>query len=193
MYLFGASGHAKVVISNLESQGELIHGLFDDDPSVGACLGYPVFRWGGVKRDSNYVLVSIGDNRLRELVVSRIAKEVIFGKAIHRNAMVSNYAEIAEGTAVMAGAVIQPDAIIGAHAIINTGASVDHDCRIGDFVHIGPQTGLCGDVQVGKGTLIGAGSTLLPGVTVGENCVIGAGSTVLRDVQDGEKVWGIVK
>ncbi|QDH79498.1 acetyltransferase [Echinicola soli] len=193
MYLYGASGHAKVVISNLESQGELIHGLFDDDTSVVECLNYRVFQWGSVSPTSLYLIVSIGDNSIRYQISERLQGEVVFGRAIHRYALVSSHAEIAAGTVVMAGAVIQPDARIGSHVIVNTSASVDHDCRVGDYVHIGPKAVLCGEVKIGKGALIGAGSTLVPGVRVGEGCVIGAGSTVLRDVADGEKVWGTVK
>ncbi|AWW31702.1 acetyltransferase [Echinicola strongylocentroti] len=193
MYLYGASGHAKVVISNLESQGEMIHGLYDDDPSVKECLNYPVFRWGSILRTSIYVIVSIGDNSIRHQIVEKLRKEVLFGKAIHRWAMVSSHAEIAAGTVVMAGAVVQPGVRVGEHVIVNTSASIDHDCWIGDFAHIGPQAVLCGDVKIGKGALIGAGSTLVPGVRVGAGCVIGAGSTVLRNVADGEKVWGTVK
>ncbi|GGF17246.1 acetyltransferase [Echinicola rosea] len=193
MYLFGASGHGKVVISNLESQGEVVHGLYDDDPSVKECLNYPVFQWDGTADISQHLIVSIGDNSIRRQVVERLLGRVVYGRAIHRHALVSGHAVIAAGTVVMAGAVIQPDARIGSHVIVNTSASVDHDCRVGDYVHIGPKAVLCGEVKIGKGALIGAGSTLVPGIRVGAGCVIGAGSTVLRDVADGEKVWGTVK
>ena len=42
MYLYGASGHAKVIIDILEASGEKIDGLVDDNPEVVQLQGYPV-------------------------------------------------------------------------------------------------------------------------------------------------------
>ena len=42
MYLFGASGHAKVIIDILKAQGIEISGLVDDNPDVNELQGYPV-------------------------------------------------------------------------------------------------------------------------------------------------------
>ena len=34
MYLYGASGHAKVIIDILEASGVQVEGLIDDDPNI---------------------------------------------------------------------------------------------------------------------------------------------------------------
>jgi hypothetical protein len=42
MYLFGASGHAKVVLDILSLQGKKILGFIDDDPAKTDLSGIPV-------------------------------------------------------------------------------------------------------------------------------------------------------
>ena len=44
MYLYGASGHAKVIIDILEASGEKIDGLVDDSLEVEQLQGYPVLH-----------------------------------------------------------------------------------------------------------------------------------------------------
>lgn len=179
MYLFGASGHAKVIIDILKATNTEINGLVDDNPNVNELLGYPVFH---DRTDLSPVIVSIGLNATRKKVVEKLSG--IFGKAVHPLAVISDTVSIGEGTVVMQGVIIQSDASIGKHCIINTGASVDHECVIEDFVHISPHATLCGNVTVGEGTWIGAGTTIIPGVKIGKWCVIGAGSVVTKDLPD---------
>lgn len=185
MYLYGASGHAKVIIDILKATGEPIEGLIDDNPDVTELQGYPVFHQ---KENPFPLIISIGDNWIRKNISNRLTGH--YGTAIHPSAIVSPSASIGEGTVVMQGTIIQACARIGRHCIVNTGASVDHDCRIEDFVHISPHSTLCGNVQVGEGTWIGAGSTVIQGVNIGRWSVIGAGTVVVHDVPDGVLVVG---
>mgnify|MGYP000854523908 CR=1 FL=1 len=180
MYLYGASGHAKVIMDILQSQNIQIKGLFDDNEAITELLDFPVFH--SITKDVE-VIVSIGDNKTRKKIIEKLPN-VYFKTAIHSSAVVSDYATIDVGTVVMQGAIIQSCATIGKHSIINTGASVDHDCSIGDFVHISPHCTLCGNVMVGEGSWIGAGTTIIPGVKIGKWCVIGAGSVVAKDIPD---------
>lgn len=179
MYLYGASGHAKVIIDILRANDIPIEGLFDDNASLGQLLGYPVFRPSKVKGP---LIISIGNNQIRRKIARQL--DVVWGMAIHPTAVISEKAEICEGTVVMQGTVIQSCARIGRHCIINTGASVDHECLIGDFVHISPHSTLCGNVQVEEGAWIGAGAVVIPGVKIGKWSVIGAGAVVVTDVPD---------
>lgn len=186
MYLYGASGHAKVIADILVASGEVIVGLVDDNPEVHELQGYPVVH---DPKGLSPFIVSIGNNGIRKKVVERLTTAT-FGKAVHPSAIVSPSASIEEGTVVMQGAIIQADARIGRHCIVNTGASVDHECCIGDYVHVSPHSTLCGNVHVGEGTWIGAGSTVIPGVKIGRWCVIGAGSVVTEDIPDGTLALG---
>lgn len=180
MYLYGASGHAKVIIDILEAQGKKIAGLVDDNPVLSELLGYKVYH---DKEDKYPIIISIGDNKTRKKV-SELLPNVPFESAIHPSAILSPRCDIAEGTVVMQGAIIQSSSKIGKHCIINTSATVDHDCLVDDFVHISPHATLCGNVSVGEGSWIGAGTTIIPGVKIGKWCVIGAGSVVTKDIPD---------
>lgn len=180
MYLYGASGHAKVIADILQSQGKQLTGMVDDNPAIDELMGHPVFH--GLENPSP-VIISIGDNKTRRKVVEKL-QESTFETAIHTSAVVSPHSVIGEGTVVMQGAIIQGGSAVGKHCIINTGASVDHDCVLGDYVHVSPHATLCGNVSVGEGTWIGAGTTVIQGVTIGKWCVVGAGSVVTKDIPD---------
>lgn len=180
MYLYGASGHAKVIIDILIAQGITVDGLIDDDESIDELLGYPVFHG---EFNLSPLIISIGQNSIRKKIAENL--NVDFGMVVHPSAIISGCSSIGKGTVVMQGAIIQSCASIGEHCIINTGASVDHDCRIGDFVHISPHATLCGNVSVGEGAWVGAGTTVIPGVKIGKWSVVGAGSVVLDDIPDG--------
>lgn len=180
MYLYGASGHAKVIIDILTANGINIEGLIDDNPDVHKLLDYPVFHQCiGLSP----LIISIGSNKVRKQIAEKFNAE--FGIAIHPSAVISPNVTVDAGTVVMQGAIIQSCAKIGKHCIINTGASVDHECIIGDYVHISPHATLCGNVHVGEGSWVAAGTTVLPGVKIGKWSVIGAGSVVAKDIPDG--------
>lgn len=188
MYLYGASGHAKVIIDILRDMGITVLGAFDKNPALKEVSGIPVLGPDVEQKLETPVIISIGDNAIRRRVAEEL--KLTFGKAIHPSAIISPSASIAEGTVVMQGAIIQASANIGKHAIVNTGASIDHDCRIGDFAHISPGAVLSGNVQVGEGTHIGAGAVVIPNLKIGKWCKIGAGAVVIRDIPDGVTAVG---
>lgn len=186
MWLYGASGHGKVIRDILESQGRKVDGFIDDDCSINEMYGLPVLHTAD---NADEVIISIGENKTRERISSRL--HCIFPHAaIHASAIISGSVIIGDGSVVMPGTVINTDTIIGDHCIVNTGASIDHECKIGDFAHISPGVHLCGQVHVGEGTLIGVGTSVIPCVHIGKWCVIGAGSVVVNDIPDGYLAYG---
>jgi sugar O-acyltransferase (sialic acid O-acetyltransferase NeuD family) len=189
IYLFGASGHCKVVVDVLQSNGEAIAGIIDDNPKIEILSGIPVmtsnvFDAGAAQQ----FLVSIGNNTIRKKIVQRLAGS--FHSAIHKAAVISEFATIGKGTVVMAGAIVNSGAAIGSHCIINSGAVIEHDCQLGDFVHVSPNASLAGDVMVGEGTHIGIGATVIQGIKIGKWATIGAGAVLIRDVPDYAVVVG---
>lgn len=183
MYLYGASGHAKVIIDILRSAGIEVKALFDDNPAIVKLYGKTVLgKYAGQELESP-IIISIGDNRIRAKLATNFNFQ--YGSAIHPDSIISSSVQIQEGTVVMQGVVVQADTKIGRHVIVNTKASVDHDCLIGDYAHISPGAILCGGVQVGEGTHVGAGAVVLPLVKIGKWCKIGAGAVVIKDVPDG--------
>lgn len=188
MYLYGASGHAKVIIDILQSTGVKISGLFDDNPDLKSLSGMKVLgKYAGRELEAP-LIISIGNNEIRAQIAKKL--KVNFGQAVHPGTLISPSARIGEGTVVMQGAIVQADAKIGEHVIINTRSSIDHDCFIGDFVHISPGATLSGNVQVGEGTHVGAGAVIIPGVKIGRWCRIGAGTVVIKDIPDGVTAVG---
>lgn len=190
MYLFGASGHCKVIIDVIASSQELkINGIVDDDPHLEALYGIPIYNINKFDTFSNkQVIVSIVDNCTRKKIVAHLS--AAYPIAIHAKAIVSKRATIGEGTVVMAGVVVNPDASIGPHCIINTAAVIEHDCKIAKFVHVSPNVTLAGGVVVGEGTHIGIGATVIQGIKIGKWVTVGAGAVVIRDVPDYAVVVG---
>lgn len=185
--LFGASGHARVIMDIIEAQGDNVGALYDDAPHSAEIHGRPIYRADELMVKGP-MIISIGSNKVRKVISQRY--QIPFASAVHPGAIISKKAKIGLGTVVMQGAIVQTDAIIGEHCIINTGASVDHECHIGDFVHISPHATLCGNVHVGEGSWIGAGTVIIPGIKIGKWCTIGAGSVVVRDIPDGATAYG---
>lgn len=179
MYLYGASGHAKVIIDILQANNTIIGGLFDDNEKLEKLLDYPILSPHKVQGP---LIISIGNNQIRKKIADEVVVE--FGKAIHPSAIISPLATIDCGTVVMQGAILQSCVKVGKHCIVNTGASIDHECVINDFVHVSPHATLCGNVAVGEGSWIGAGAVVIPGVKVGKWSVIGAGTVVTSDIPD---------
>lgn len=186
MILYGASGHAKVIIDILMSMGVKPDFIVDDNPNLNSLLGFEVIR-NSFKYDE--AIISIGYNNIRKLITEQIEVNR-YVNAIHSSAIISEFATIGCGTVVMQGAIVQSCASIGNHCIINTGATVDHDCKIGNFVHVSPNATLCGNDEIGEGAWIGAGAVVLPGIKIGAWSVIGAGSVVTKDIPEGVVAYG---
>lgn len=189
MLIYGAGGHAKVIISILRTNGEEISCIYDDDLAKQKIYGIAV---KGIYDASAFpdkkIIIAIGNNRVRRKISGLIHHA--FGTVIHPSAIVDQSVKVGVGTCLMHHTVIQADSTIGNHVIINTSVSVDHDCCIGNFVHLAPGVILAGNVKIGENTLIGIGSILAPGLTIGKNCFVAAGSVVTKNIPDGSTVRG---
>jgi sugar O-acyltransferase (sialic acid O-acetyltransferase NeuD family) len=195
--IYGAGGHASVVIDAILSAGiGEIKCLVDDDPEKWGkeVYGYPVISPQELEEHTRYYyfFLAIGDNNSRREKAEELKKMgANFPTIIHSKAYVSPTAHIAEGTIICANAVINPYAKIGKHCIINTGAIVEHHCEVADFVHIAPNATLGGKVSIGDETLVGLSATVLLGKRIGRNCIVGAGAVVTDDVPDNTTVVGV--
>ena len=193
-YLYGASGHGKVIKDILNANGIKVEAFVDDNLQINECAGRNVMHDA---KGLSPMIVSIGMNRVRRIVVERLLADAIvsgnaleFATAIHPSAIISPSAKIGEGTVVMAGVVINADAVIGKHCIVNTGSTVDHDCVIEDFCHIAPGAHVSGGTHIGEGTWIGVGACVIQCLNIGKDCMIGAGSVVVKDIPDGVTAYG---
>ena len=186
VYLYGAGGHAKVIIDILKENSIAVTEIIDDDKELTSLLKIPVIS---ICKTDKPVIISIGNNASRKKIAARL-KNACYIQSISKKAVVSDTSTIKDGTVVMQGAIIQSSAKIEKHVIVNTGATIDHDCIIEDYAHIAPGVHLCGRVQVGEGTLIGVGSVVIPNVKIGKWSIIGAGSVVVNDIPNNVLAMG---
>ena len=187
--LYGASGHAKVIIDILNESKIAIESIIDDNPKAKAILGIEIKRTEKFDLNSlKNTIISIGNNKTRKKLTSQL--KTSFSNAIHPKSIVSKTVSLGEGSVVMAGSVINADAKIGNHCIINTGAIIEHDCIIDNFVHISPRASLAGNVHVGEGSQIGINATIIQNIIIGKWAIIGAGAVVIKDIPDFAVVVG---
>lgn len=186
VYLYGASGHAKVVMDIVKQAYLEVPCLIDDNPQVNTLAGLPVLHSA---EGLSPIIVTIGNCQIRRKIVEKLGKRD-YVTVVHPSAIKAESVKIGYGTVLMAGAILNPYVSVGNHCIINTGASLDHDCVIHNYVHVAPHCTLCGEVEVGEGTWIGAGTTIIQCVKIGKNCYIGAGSVVVNDIPDGYLAYG---
>src|SRR5690606_15484460 len=188
MIIFGASGHAKVILDILLANKREVEKIVDDAPPVEEIFGIPVERCVEAYPEESEAIIAIGSNTTRKKFALKYPLHYI--SAVHPAATVSPFSKVGDGTVVMGHAVVNPGAQIGQHCIINTAAVIEHDCELADYVHISPNAALAGNVTVGEGTHIGIGACVIQGITIGQWCTIGAGAVIIHDVPDGATVVG---
>ncbi|WCT55359.1 acetyltransferase [Paenibacillus kyungheensis] len=189
--IYGAGGHAKVIIDILHANHEMIIGVVDDYFKAKEFKGIPVLgKSEDIKRivkdypDARF-LVAIGNNNIRMNIVKQLEYfNIKWGTAIHPSAIIGSEVTIGEGTVMMPNVVVNADSVIGKHTILNTATTVDHDCSIADYVHLSPGVHTAGGVSIGERTHIGIAASLIPGVHVGKDTIVGASSCVLSDLPD---------
>jgi len=199
VFIYGAGGHAKVVIDAI-TMGEQYEIAYLVDDSAGnkgrTVMGHEVL--GGrdnlseLKSGTNLCVVAIGDNSIRKDVSKWLLdNDFILATVIHPTAIIAQNVTLGMGDAILAGCIISPDVKIGENVIINTGAIIEHDCTILDNVHIAPGVVICGGVTIHEDTLIGAGSSVNPGLSIGSGVIIGSGASVICDISDDQTVTGV--
>lgn len=189
MNIYGASGHARVIIDIILSKKEEIDDVYDVNPKIKNISGYKVVHSTQELDTRIPSVIAIGNNRIRRQVADSAEGEFVPFLA-HPTSVISPSSKIGEGTVIMPLAAINSQVLIGRHCIINTGAVVEHDSILEDFVHISPKAAVAGNVRIGEGSHIGTGAVVIPGIAIGKWTTIGAGSVIIRDVPDYATVVG---
>lgn len=198
--IWGASGHAKVVIDAVRLAGEFHVAVVLDDrePTLRPATFDGLEVIGGrerlgdlASRGIRHIIVAFGNcaARLDAFNACRDAG-LELPTIVHPSAVVARSATLGAGTFVAAGAVINASSTVGDAVVVNTRSSVDHDGDIGSGAHICPGVTLAGGVSVGERTWVGAGSVVIHGVSIGAGTIIGAGSLVLRSIPQDVVAYG---
>jgi sugar O-acyltransferase (sialic acid O-acetyltransferase NeuD family) len=200
VYVYGASGHGKVVADILLAcKDSRLAGFVDDRAELRSTrvLGLPVLGNGfrlqeEAGRMRVAVALGIGDNYTRQRVAEKcLAWGMELVTLVHPSAKVSASARLGPGTVVMAQAVINPDAAIASGVIVNTAAVVEHDVSIGEYAHVSPNAAMGGASKLGKFSQLGMGAVVIQCVSVGSHTIVGAGAVVVRDLPDKVVAFGI--
>lgn len=201
IFIFGSSGHAKVVAEIVEIEGRYkVLGFIDPfRVKYEKVIGYSVL---GSEQDlptliAEYqpsgFIVGIGDNFVRSKVARRVLSStggLPLVSAIHPSAIVGKDSTIGEGSVLMAGAIVNPGCQIGKGCIVNTNASIDHDSTVQEFSSLAPGSTVGGGVKIGRCTAIGLGASVIHNVSIGDHTVIGAGALVLKNLGSSIVAYG---
>jgi len=193
--VYGASGHARVLIDLMRLAGEFFPvAAVDDSPSALEVLGVPILGSSSLfpqlKADGVDVAVlgigSVQNHQFRRKLYARlVGAGFSVPNLTHPRAMVEPSVTLGVGNQIFAGAVVGSAAKLGDNTIINSGTIVSHDCVIQSHTHLSPGAILAGGVEIGENTLVGMGVTIYLGVHIGRNVIIANGSHIMKDVPDG--------
>lgn len=190
LLVFGASGHAKDVISTAKSLGYGTFQLVTTDGSSNlnefdalkeSALNPAEFRdWD--------CIAAIGNNQHRQRFFERYQAELNFVSILSPLAWVAPSATIGKGTYLGAFASIGPDTSIGIACIINNHSIVGHDAKVGDLSQLGPRVCLSGHVELGQSVFVGAGASFNNGsyeepLIVADRVYIGMGCLITQSIR----------
>ncbi|WP_396636748.1 acetyltransferase [Maribacter sp. R77961] len=201
MLIFGASGHAKVVIDIVEkSVAGTIIGLLDNyKPKDAVVFGYKVLGCENVlpeilkKYPTCSILIAVGDNWTRSVIFEKIIKltpKINFASAIHPSALIGKDVEIGKGVVIMPGAVVNCHSKIGDFTIINTRASIGHEGIMHKFSSLASNVTLGGNVEIGAYSAISISATILHGKKIGTHTIVGASSLITKDCMELSVFYG---
>lgn len=201
LIVFGASGHARVILDMAERTGGFrILGLLDsfkpagvrfqDHPVLGDESMLPALA---ASNPGLQVHIAIGDNDARARITRHLISlcpEIILATIIDPSAFVSRTAHIGPGSCVMPGAVVNAGAVTGTACIINSRAVLEHDARMGDHSSMGPGSIIAGGASIGDSAAILAGGVVKHGVRMGAHCVALTGAVIMSDCEPGGVMEG---
>lgn len=181
LLLVGAGGFGRVV---LEHASQFYDCAFLDDGETPVVDGVPII--GSTKDIENlydeyrYLVVSIGNNKLRENLYRRAASiGYTFPNIIVPSAYVSARATLGSGVIILNNAVIQNNAHVGSGCIINPGVEMHHDSSIGDYCLIYTNSVVRSLAHVGDRVWIGSTATVSTGASVPNDAIIDDGKVFL--------------
>lgn len=185
LLVVGAGGHGRSAAEAAMLSGQYaLAGFVDDGLAVGTPIGQTSVV-GSTAELSAYaplcdqVIVAIGNNALRESLVTRlVALGFELATIIHPKAIVSPSAVIGQGCTVMAGAIVGTEAQLSIGVIVNCGSVVDHHAQVHDFGHLGVNACMAGGAILGRKAWMQAGSALGYGVQVPAGAVLPPGASL---------------
>tara|TARA_R110002033_G_scaffold60466_2_gene110663 strand:- start:4061 stop:4726 length:666 start_codon:yes stop_codon:yes gene_type:complete len=199
--IYGASGHAKMIVDVIEkNKSHNIMGFIDTYKPLGYQLNsYKVIghleHLKQLKTDLNIdgIIIAIGDNFTRQKVannIKNILPNLKFVTIVHPTATLAEDIIIEDGSVIMAKAVINSGSKVGKFCIINTSSTLGHDSTMADFSSLASGVTVAGSVKIGVCSAICLRAIIIQNIEIGNNTVIGAGSLVLKSIGDLKTAYG---
>ena len=182
-FVYGAGGHALVVMDTAELCGFEITGFIDDfsnEPSrrVADKMVYPAT----VLQAGDVVFMGFGDNKMRQQIGRKLLERNVEVKTlIHPSAIVSRYAEIGTGCYIGAQAIVDPGCKIGDFVILNKNSVISHNSVIGAATHVCPGSMCAGWCSVGERCFLGIGTKLIAKITLADEVYVGGGAVIVEN------------
>ena len=194
VYIFGYSGHSRVILDSISKLDLKIKGYFDID-ECNTNL-YKLKYFGDEKKlnikkivKNDFVFPTVGDNNLREhLILFFKENDLKQFNIIDPSAIVSNSVKIDKSSYIGPNCILNNSTEISEGVIINSGSIIEHDSKINSFSQVGPGAVLCGNVSVGKNCIIGANSTVIQNISICDKVTLGAGGVAVKNISK-KGVW----
>ena len=187
VYIFGAGGHTRSLISLLKNCDFNILGIYDDsfNQETKEIINSIALIGNLSSYSSNKnVILSYGDNDKRQKLFLQHVKDVCQQNIIHSTSIVDDNVEFGQSNFVFANSVINSNAKIGNNNIINTGSIIEHEVEIGSHNHISVGSIVCGRSKIGDNCFIGAGAVIIDKIKVCDNVTVGANSVVIKSIEE---------
>tara|TARA_Y200000002_G_scaffold342074_1_gene313724 strand:+ start:923 stop:1582 length:660 start_codon:yes stop_codon:yes gene_type:complete len=192
LLIIGCGGHAKVITDIAREIGFTKIFYNDSNKKKDLFLGCPVVN-EDIKNYSDYFIVAIGDNFIREKVTFNFLQSnpnSMPAILVHPTSIISENCTLGAGSTVMPLCVINSHSKIGKGVIVNTRSSLDHDNYLMDFSSVAPGVTTGGNVYIGHRSVISIGSVIKNGLIIGSDTVIGASSYVNIDIASNFVAYG---
>lgn len=178
LLLIGSGGFGRVV---LEHASQYFDCAFLDDGNLKIVDGAPVIGTTAdiekLYREYKYLLVTIGNNKLRQELYNRATVVgYTFPNIIVPSAYISPHATLGTGVIILNNAVVQNNVKIGDGTILNAGVEAHQDATIGNYCLIYTNSVVRSLTHVGDRVWIGSTCTVSTGATVPDDAVIEDGS-----------------
>lgn len=199
--IFGASGHAKMIIDIIEKNNNYrIKGFIDSYKPLNEVISdYKIIgRLNDIPDlikvlNIDGIVIAIGDNYTRQKVtvdIKNVDSQLKFVSIIHPSAVIASDVIIDDGSVIMANTVVNAGAKIGKNCIINTASTLGHDSVMQDFSSLASGVTIAGGVKIGICSAICLRAILIQNIVIGNNTVIGAGSLVLKSIGNLKQAFG---
>ncbi|TLP38526.1 acetyltransferase [Arcobacter arenosus] len=184
--IIGAGGHTRSLLNLLKNkfQSSKLR-IYDENFSYEEnelIEGVKVTGSLSAISDEEKILLSIGDNILREKYFNQFNKKIIRENLFHKTSYIEKSVTLGSSNQIFANAYINSSSQIGDNNIINTSAILEHEVKIGNHNHISVGAKLCGRVCIEDRCFIGANATIIDKINICSDVIIGAGSVVIKNI-----------